>query len=84
MVTSISISNENKTDLMFVLEPWAEEYVLRPNDTLLLEMSSEIDGLTEICHNSSQIILYAPSRTLCKIFLNGTNVTKSSNSVRTP
>ena len=81
---SLNLTNGEKESIIVWLEPWGEDYQLNPSDHLIIGITSNISGVPELVYRTSALTVYVWSQCRCRVFLNGNEVTRSSNEVETP
>jgi hypothetical protein len=60
MKRTITLRNRRDTDLVVVLEPWANEYLVQPDQTLeVVEEGGELGTILEIDIETSHLVFYA-------------------------
>lgn len=75
--------NDTGSDVKFILEPWADEYLVENGAHISLSMFCEKDRADCSVRNSpSTIVFFAPEHSLVHVFLGGKDVTKASGSVQ--
>lgn len=83
--TRISYINSTKLPLQFILEPWAEEFELLAGSTLDLIVTSKNSTETSVFEQTdSELIFYAGSESLVRVFIDGEDVSVGSAEIMTP
>lgn len=54
----LAVTNSDSSTVRLVLEPWAEERILRPDSTIVIEYSGPRGGRLEIERTPGEIIVY--------------------------
>lgn len=69
MRRSIAVRNRRDSDIVIVLEPWANEYVLKPNEVLtVVEEGGESGTELELGVESSSLVFYARAGSILRAY----------------
>jgi hypothetical protein len=69
---TITIKNQRDTKLVVVLEPWANEYELQPNECVdVVEEGVDSDEPLEIYVEASYLVVYARRESMLSAFRDG-------------
>lgn len=72
MRRTIAVRNRRDAKLVVVLEPWANEYAVQPNETLeVVEEDGEAGTNLEIDIEASSVVFYARPGTTLRAYRNG-------------
>lgn len=72
MGRTIAVSNRRDTEIVIVLEPWATEYAVQPDDTLeVKEEGGDPDTTLEIAVETSHVVFYARPKSVLRAYRNG-------------
>lgn len=83
MISTLKYINRTKNSIEIVLEPWAEEFLLMPNQKL--ELIAEYEGNCDYCQmeqNEDCVVFFAWEHSLVKVFIDGEDKTKTSGSIK--
>ena len=82
MISTIKYVNRTDKSIEIILEPWAEEFILLPNQKL--ELIAEYEKSNTYCQieqSEDCIIFYAWEHSLVKVLIDGEDRTNTSGSV---
>lgn len=69
---TFTVRNRRDADLAVVLEPWASEYVLRPNEMLeIVEETQEPGTKLEIEVEATHLVFYASTGSILRAYRDG-------------
>lgn len=69
---TIALRNRRGTELVVVLEPWANEYVVEPDQTLeVVEENGEPGNTLEIDVEASHLVFYARPGSILRAYRDG-------------
>lgn len=67
LTQTLDISNDDTSDMLLIIEPWAEECVIGPGHTASLAIKYEWPG-TPLCSiGPNQVVVYLWSSCTCRI-----------------
>jgi hypothetical protein len=69
--TSIQVANASASSVIFHLEPWGQQISMSPGDTFTVSAESEEEGSFEVEYGEEEIIVWAWSSAIAKVFCNG-------------
>ena len=73
-VSSISVINSSSKTLTFHLEPWGEQIEMSPAAKFVIAAGSESPGSFEIEYGAEEIIIWAWSGSIARVFCGGKEV----------
>ncbi|MDQ8757255.1 hypothetical protein RCO27_13570 [Sphingosinicella sp. LHD-64] len=71
---SIEMMNSSDNDKNIIIEPWAEEFLLRGRQSYTINIHSDQDGVPLISVNDDQISVYLWSGCTCDVIIDGRSV----------
>jgi hypothetical protein len=69
--SSVNITNASRREVMFHLEPWGEQMRMPPGETFTVFAEAEEEGSFEVEYGEGEIIVWAWSSAIAKVFCNG-------------
>jgi len=82
--TRYTVRNQNPEEIIAIIEPWAEEFTVRPGSTLLVTISHESMGLLEIVTGPGWLTIWLWSGCRAKVCLDDKDQTPGSMSIPAP
>ena len=74
--------NNTKENITFILEPWALEYLLKPEqDIFLICKCQEEEPKWELWHEPKYIVFHTWDHSLVEVYISGVNQNAISNSI---
>ena len=68
---SIEVTNASGREIIFHLEPWGNQIRMPPSETFSVSAEAEEEGSFEVEYGEGEIIVWAWSSAIAKLFCNG-------------
>jgi hypothetical protein len=68
---SINVTNASGEEVIFHLEPWGEQIRMPPGETFTVSAEAEMEGSFEVEDGKGEIIVWAWSSAIAKVFCDG-------------
>jgi len=83
MESVLKYTNSLDDPISFILEPWAEEFELLPNQELMLVGTyDQTDAFCHIDHLDDCVVFYAWEHSLVRVYIDGIEKSQTSSSIR--
>jgi len=83
MESVFKYTNSLDEPINFILEPWAEEFALLPNEELMLVGTyDQADAFCHVDHLVDCVVFYAWEHSLVRVYIDNIEQSKTSSSIR--
>ena len=72
--SSINVTNSSERTLVFHLEPWGEQIEMLPGARFVITAEAEQQGSFEVEHGENEIVVWAWSSAVVKVFCEGEEI----------
>jgi len=81
MISSTKIVNSYEVEILFVLEPWGEQYKMQPKASFIIVASAPSVGQLDIQIQEKRITIFGWTGSTVQLFQDGTEVGGSNQPV---
>jgi hypothetical protein len=78
-ITTFNISNSQGRDLVLYFEPWAEELLVKENESISISMSCSTDEVLEVEVIAKGIVIYGSLHSIVRVYRNNVQIWESYN-----
>ena len=80
----INITNDNDKEILLIIEPWAEEYNLKPNSSMIMSIYGGSGNRIDTSIGKEYFVVWAWSGSYVNVFIDGVDCTRDSLLIPSP